>query len=85
MSEKDKASMLIRYVDGSHEEYEFIRKSGEPTLLSVIGEALSANHVVLSMAEKVVIIPFNSIRSIEVSPPPAQLPRHAITDVRQVQ
>jgi len=79
------ACMLIRYMDGTHERFEFARKSSEPTMLSAIGEALSANHAVLELADKVVIIPFHSIRSIEVSPPPAMLPRHAFTDVRLVE
>ncbi len=53
-------------------------------IVGLMKEALDSNHLLLEMQDKVLIIPFQSIKSIEFSPPPEKLPEYALRNVRIV-
>ena len=81
MAKTEKAVMTIRYIDGTEQRFEFTRGDKFNTA-NRFRESLSAGQVIVGMKDRVFVIPFSSIRSIEVSPPPETLPSHAINNAR---
>ena len=86
MAQDTKGFMAIRYTDGTEQTFEYDRLGDEykHNIVGLIKEALNSNHLLLEMQDKVLIIPFQSVKSIEFSPPPEKLPEYALRNVRIV-
>ena len=75
MSEKTIVTMKVKFVNGDEEHYEFRRQvEDEIQLTKRLQEALEAKFLLIELENKVQIIPFNNVLSIEVSPPPVKFP-----------
>ena len=75
-------TLIIRYMDGTEQLYIFPPQESDPfTAGERIQEMLSARHLMLEVEGKLVIIPFQSVKTIEVSPPPDKLPAGVIRNV----
>ncbi len=84
MSNDSKVTITIRYVNGSEQKFEGIREKNETNLASRIQNALNANQLLLELEDKVLVIPFHNIQSIEISPPPSKSPANTVKGVRLV-
>ena len=84
MNDAVKGTMTIRYVNGTEQKFEYTREENALNIASRIQDALSANQVLLELEDRVMIIPFQSILSMEVSPLPAKLPPNVIRNVRLI-
>ena len=74
MSDKTIVRMKVKFVNGDEEHYEFRRQiEDEIQLTKRLQEALEAKFLMIELENKVQIISFNNVLSIEVSPPPAKL------------
>lgn len=80
MSSEKKRFCKINFVDG--ESQRFIYEPVHPDESSTIGKAIKelsdTHNLIFQVEHKLVIIPMNNVRSIEISPVPTQLPRTII-------
>ncbi len=87
MSDNVLVSMIVKFVNGKEERYEFPRQipeGNEHVLIKRINEALEAKHLIIDLESKVQIIPVHNILSIEISPPPAKLPQNCFRGAKLV-
>ena len=76
MTEHSMGILVIRFVDGTEERFEYARlPQDDASLVARIEEALDAKHLLVEVEGKLIVYPFHSIKAIEVSPAPAKLPR----------
>lgn len=81
MSEEVIVRMTVKFINGSEENYEFLRQfTDEFNVAKNIQEALEAKHLIIDLQTKVQIIPIHNIQSIEISPPPLKLPPNTIKE-----
>lgn len=80
MDQKPKRGMLITFMDGSKKLLEFPQQvaDSEATAAARIQEALEARHLVLEAEGALVVIPFESIKYLQVHPAPKKLPAGVI-------
>lgn len=82
---EEKVKLTITFTNGSVQKYEYPRGSqDDPKLASTVETVLKAPQLLLSGERSLVVIPMNSILSIEISPAPAKLPVYAIKGVQLV-
>lgn len=81
MNSAAKGILTIRYVNGSEEKFEYDRLEEEYSIAAHIKEALRENHLLLELEDRLVVIPYQSILSLDISPPPAKLPATALRKV----
>jgi hypothetical protein len=76
MSSKDKRSCIINFVNGEplRFTYEPVRLDEVTSLIQAIGEMSQTNNLIFNIEGKLIIIPMNNVRSIEISPSPVNLP-----------
>ncbi len=76
MSSEKKRFCQINFVDGESLRftYEPVRPDEPSSLDRAIGEMSQTNNLIFNVEGKLVIIPMNNVRSIEISPSPANLP-----------
>lgn len=76
MVEQSMGILVIRFMDGAEERFEYARlPQDDVNLVARIEEALDAKHLIVEVEGKLIVYPFHSIKAIEVSPVPAKLPR----------
>ena len=83
MADGEKRFLTIHYVNGTKQKFEFPQQPDE-TLSGAARtkELLAGNQLILELEDRILIIPFQSIQAIELSPPPEKLPTTAIRNVR---
>ena len=76
MDEKQKRGMLIHFMDGSKKLLEFPQQvaDSDATAAARVKEALEARHLVLEAEGALIVIPFESIKYLQVHPAPKKLP-----------
>ena len=84
MNEGTTGCMVIRYVNGNEQRFEFERQEEALNIASQIKELLSANQLILELEDRVLVIPFQNVEYIEVAPSPEKLPSNAIRNVRLI-
>jgi len=68
--------LKVRYSNGNERSFAFapLTEYIDPSmLLSVVHKALDSRRLVLQTAEQLIIVPFDNVESIEVSPSPDKL------------
>jgi len=81
MNRADKGILTIRYVNGSEEKFEYNRFEDEYSIAAHIKEALRENHLLLDLEDRLIVIPYQSILSLDISPPPTKLPTTTLRKV----
>jgi hypothetical protein len=81
MNRADKGILTIRYVNGSEEKFEYDRLEEEYSIAAHIKEALRENQLLLELEDRLIVIPYQSILSLDISPPPIKLPATALRKV----
>ena len=80
MSDQNKRFCNINFVDG--ESMRFIYDPVNEDETSSIGRAIQemskTNNLVFHLEGKLIVVPMNNVRSIEISPSPVNLPRSII-------
>ena len=88
MNGASKSTLTIRFIDGTEETFEYAPAEGQEkykySFVGLMKEALNANHLILEMAESVRIMPFQNIKSIEITPGPERVPEYAVKNVKIV-
>ena len=80
MSSENKRFCKINFVDGESTRfiYEPVRADEPSSIGQAIQELSQTNNLIFYVEGKLVIIPMNNVRSIEISPSPANLPQSII-------
>jgi hypothetical protein len=82
MSETTTGILIIHYMDGTRQKYEFQRMVDQEkykfTAGGVMKEAMAANHLLLDLEDRTVLIPFQNIKFLEFMPSAQRLPEYAI-------
>jgi hypothetical protein len=79
MIKNNMGTLVIRFVDGTEERFEYSRPpQDDANLVARLQEILSAQHFMIEVDGKLVVYPFHSIKVIEVFPVPEKLPRIVI-------
>ena len=80
MNGENKRFCNINFIDG--ESMRFIYEPVHPDEPLSIGKAIQEmsqnNNIIFNLENKLVIVPMNNVRSIEISPSPTNLPRSII-------
>jgi hypothetical protein len=84
MNQGTKAFLKIRYVNGTEQKFEFTVQAEALNIATRIKDALSANQLILELDDRVLILPFQNIQSIELTPRPDKLPPIALKGVRLI-
>ena len=80
VSSENKRFCKINFVDGESCRfiYEPVRADEPSSIGRAIQELSQTNNLIFYVEEKLVIIPMNNVRSIEISPSPVNLPQTII-------
>ena len=72
--------MIIHFTDGSKKLLEFPAQvaDGDAAAAGKLKEALESRHLVLEAEGALVLIPFENVKYIQVSPAPKKLPQGVI-------
>ncbi len=84
MSDNTKGKLTITYMDGTEQKFTYDRKGDEYTTGGQIKEAMKQRMLILDLEDRALFIPYDSIKSIEVSPKPVKLPSLSLENVRQI-
>lgn len=84
MNQDTKSFLTIRYTNGTEQKFEFMVQEKSLSIATRIQDALSANQLVLELEDKVLIVPFQNIQYIEVTPLPDKFPPIALKGVRLI-
>jgi hypothetical protein len=83
MAERNMGILVIRFVDGTEERFEYARlPQDDVNLAARIEEALSGKHLLVEVEGKLIVYPFHNIKAIEVFPAPEKLPRIVMKKAR---
>ena len=85
MNNQDKGILTIQYVNGTVQKFEYTRQEDTYNIATQIQEMTKANFLFIELADKALVIPFQNIQNIEISPPPAKMPPNTLQNVRLIQ
>jgi len=79
----EERTMIVRYTNGSSHKFSFPQIDQDQfNLVAKLQELLKQNHLILELEGRMVVIPFQNIQMIELSPSPEKLPPTTIKDVK---
>ncbi len=88
MTEKIKTGYLkVQYKDGTMQRFEYARAEEKANIAERINEMLRTGTILLQVPNpnRLLVIPFSSIQSIEVVPPPPKMPGIVIKVVQEME
>jgi hypothetical protein len=70
----------ITFMDGEQKKFFFeaVRPENDPTMKLAIHEMINQKNLIFQLDERMVVIPMNNVRSIDVYPAPEVLPEWII-------
>ncbi|MEG4169844.1 MULTISPECIES: hypothetical protein [unclassified Microcoleus] len=81
-------NLTIHYTNGKQQHFQFSAPEGtvgeQATLGTRLHKMLTADPVILELADKLVVIPVHNIQSIEISPVPPKLPEGVLYPMREI-
>lgn len=80
--------LTVTYVNGKVQKFEYERVQKEEEKMSIVArmqEMLKSQTLMLDLGDRFIIIPLQSVQSIEVSPPPHKIPMNSIKVVKVLQ
>ena len=80
MSDENKKFCPINFMDGKKIQFRFhpIRDEEDPTLGMAVEKLANSQSLVFELEGKLMFVPMNNVRTVEVSPAPAHLPANII-------
>ena len=86
MNKNNNSTLMIKFVDGTTEYYEFKMPEVNPlTFAGQLDKALSRNQIIIQCADRLRIIPMQSVKSCEFTiPPHPKLPELVFSNARLV-
>lgn len=84
MVDKAKSTLTIRFVNGSEQKFEFTHLEESLSIAQRVQDALNANQLLLELEDRLLVVPFQNILTVEVSPPPPKVRGNVLRNVRLV-
>ena len=83
MDSSNSAVLTIRYLNGTEKKYEITTSERDDlaTMGSRLRDALDARHLTLDLDDRLLIIPFENVQEIELTPVPPRLPGYVVKNV----
>jgi hypothetical protein len=80
MNDNEKRGMIIHFTDGTKKVLEFPRQvaDSDASAAARIKDALEARHIVIEAEGALIVIPFESVKYLQVYPSPKKLPSGVI-------
>jgi hypothetical protein len=78
MPPRPKAAMIIRFVNGRVLKLSFETESDELHAMRRVNEALTAQHLVVELPDRALVIPVHNIQVLEILSPAKRLPSYAL-------
>jgi hypothetical protein len=87
MAEMKTGYLKVLYKDGTMQRFEYARAEEKTNIAERIKEMLETGTLLLQIPgpNRLLVIPFSSIRSIEVVPPPPRMPGIVIKVVQEIE
>ena len=87
MAEVRTGYLKVRFNDGTVQRYEYARAEEKTGVAERIREMLATGTLLLELPDpkRLLVIPFQNIQSIEVVPPPPEMPGVVIQVVREME
>ena len=80
----ERGTLTIAYLDGTEQVFRYDRTGDEQSAGWQIKEALKEKMLILDLGDRALFIPYDSIKSLEVSPKPVKLPTPSLENVKQI-
>jgi len=81
-------NLIIHYTNGKQQHFQFSAPEGtlgeQATLGTRLHKMLTADPIILELADKLVVIPVHNIQSMEISPIPSKLPEGVLHPMREI-
>ena len=77
-------TLIITFTDGSHDEYHFPPQTDAHRMKHLMDRLLDSRILCIQLEDRLIAIPVNNIRCVELLPPPDHLPELVITHARRV-
>jgi len=81
-------NLIIHYTNGKQQHFQFSAPEGtlgeQATLGTRLHKMLTADPIILELADKLVVIPVHNIQSMEISPIPTKLPEGVLHPMREI-
>ncbi|MHC4301848.1 MAG: hypothetical protein ACYS7Y_31665 [Planctomycetota bacterium] len=84
MFEQHAGILTVRYTDGTEQRFEYAQAKENVNLAAMVEEALKSSQLVIELQDRMLVIPMQNIKMIEVSPAPSKLPRFVIRNAMLV-
>jgi hypothetical protein len=80
VNNNEKRGMIIHFTDGTKKVLEFPRQiaDSDASAAARIKDALEARHIVIEAEGALIVIPFESVKYLQVYPAPKKLPSGVI-------
>jgi hypothetical protein len=84
MESKDTRRMVIHFTNGRKRNFVYETANVDSAVLSGrVEKLLNARHLILETDDKMIVLPYDNIESIEISPKPDKVPLVAIKVLRE--
>jgi protein involved in temperature-dependent protein secretion len=86
MNESINFILTVRYVSGVEQKFEFTaeEQSNLARMATYLQKLLNSRELIIQLEDRLLIIPFQNIQSLEISPPPPKLPDVTFRNVRLI-
>ncbi len=85
MEKSNTGILKIHYTDGSEMQVEYVRKEEVSNIATRIEKAIESNEVLIELEDRLLVVPLNNLKYIEVVPAPPKLPKFTIRHARLIQ
>ncbi len=85
MSNSNTAHLKLCYMDGTEQRFEYVQAQETQSLSSRIQDVMKLNQVIIEVGDKLLVIPMQNLKAIEISPAPKKLPNFVIRNARLIE
>jgi hypothetical protein len=84
MEKTNTGILKLHYIDGTEQKFEYDRTEEVMTVWSRIQETMKLGQVIIELEDKVMIVPIQNLKTIEIFPKPEKLPNFAVRNGRMI-
>ncbi len=84
MQKTNTGILKIYYIDGSKMEFEYVREDEVTNIATRIEKAIESNEVLIELEDRLLVVPLNNLKYIEIVPAPPKLPKFTIRHARLI-
>lgn len=85
MQKTNTGILKIHYIDGSEMQVEYVREEEVSSIATRIEKAIESDEVLIELEDRLLVVPLNNLKYIEITPPPPKLPKFTIRHARLIE